>query len=144
MFTMNHIRRVVTTVVTSLVITAIIISATKENALAEVESHDQHENAKQISYKTTKIDGLDIFYREAGPRKAPAVLLLHGFPTSSHMFRELIPALADQYRVVAPDYPGFGNSSMPSPDEFEYTFNNLAKVVERFPNKSDWRSTRST
>ncbi len=86
----------------------------------------------QVFYRTVKIDGLDIFYREAGPKDAPTVLLLHGFPTSSHMFRELIPALADKYHVVAPDYPGYGSSSMPSVDEFEYTFDNLANVVEKF------------
>ena len=67
----------------------------------------------QVLHRTVKIDGLDIFYREAGPKDAPTVLLLHGFPTSSHMFRNLIPALADKYHVVAPDYPGFGNSSAP-------------------------------
>ena len=65
-------------------------------------------------HKTVQIDGLDIFYREAGPKDAPTILLLHGFPTSSHMFRNLIPALSDRYRLVAPDYPGYGNSSMPS------------------------------
>ncbi|TVR57077.1 MAG: alpha/beta hydrolase [Candidatus Competibacteraceae bacterium] len=86
----------------------------------------------QVLHRTVKIDGLDLFYREAGPRDAPTVLLLHGFPTSSHMFRNLIPALADRYHVVAPDYPGFGNSSAPSVQEFDYTFDNLAKVVENF------------
>ena len=86
----------------------------------------------QVLHRTVKIDGLDIFYREAGPKDAPTVLLLHGFPTSSHMFRNLIPALADKYHVVAPDYPGFGNSSAPSAEEFDYTFDNLAKVIERF------------
>jgi len=78
------------------------------------------------------VDGLDIFYREAGPADAPTILLLHGFPTSSHMFRNLIPALATQYRVIAPDYPGFGNSSAPGVNEFEYTFDNLARVVDEF------------
>ncbi len=67
--------------------------------------------ASQVLHRTVNIDGLDIFYREAGPKDAPTLLLLHGFPTSSHMFRNLIPALADKYHVVAPDYPGFGNSS---------------------------------
>jgi pimeloyl-ACP methyl ester carboxylesterase len=75
---------------------------------------------------------VEIFYREAGPKDAPVLLLLHGFPTSSHMFRNLIPALADTYRVIAPDYPGYGNSSMPRPSEFEYSFDNLAKVVDKF------------
>ena len=86
----------------------------------------------RVQYKTVSIDGLDVFYREAGPSDAPVVLLLHGFPTSSHMFRNLIPALADRFRVLAPDYPGFGNSSMPTIDQFEYTFDNLARVIEKF------------
>jgi pimeloyl-ACP methyl ester carboxylesterase len=88
--------------------------------------------AVHVQYKTVRVDGLDVFYREAGPSNAPVVLLLHGFPTSSHMFRNLIPALADTYRLVAPDYPGFGNSSMPRVDAFEYTFDNLAQVIEKF------------
>ena len=86
----------------------------------------------QVLYKTITIDGLEVFYREAGPSTGPVVLLLHGFPTSSHMFRNLIPALADTFHVVAPDYPGFGNSSMPAVHEFDYTFDNLALVVETF------------
>jgi len=87
---------------------------------------------KAVMYRTVKVDGLDIFYREAGPKNAPTILLLHGFPTSSQMFRNLIPLLADKYHVVAPDYPGFGQSSMPERTEFEYTFDNLAKVVDHF------------
>ena len=79
-----------------------------------------------------KVGDLDIFYREAGPNDAPAILLLHGFPTSSQMFRNLIPLLADAYHVVAPDYPGYGHSSMPSRDQFAYTFDNLAKVIDEF------------
>ncbi len=78
---------------------------------------------------------MDIFYREAGPKDAPNVLLLHGFPTSSHMFRNLIPALSDKYHVVAPDYPGYGNSSMPSVEEFDYTFDRMAELVETFTEK---------
>jgi pimeloyl-ACP methyl ester carboxylesterase len=81
-------------------------------------------------YKTAKVNGLDVFYREAGPKNAPTVLLLHGFPTSSHMFRNLIPALADKYHIIAPDYPGYGQSSMPSVTQFDYTFDNLADVVD--------------
>lgn len=88
-----------------------------------------------IRYQTVEIDGLDIFYREAGPKDAPTVLLLHGFPTSSHMFRDLIPRLAEKYHVIAPDYPGYGYSSAPSVDDFEYTFDNLAKVVTKFIDK---------
>jgi pimeloyl-ACP methyl ester carboxylesterase len=86
----------------------------------------------KVAHRTVKVRDLDVFYREAGPKDAPAVLLLHGFPTSSQMFRNLIPALADRYRVLAPDYPGFGHSSMPPRDEFAYTFDNLAGVVEEF------------
>jgi pimeloyl-ACP methyl ester carboxylesterase len=89
-------------------------------------------NAVHVQYKTVRIDGLDTFYREAGPSGAPVVLLLQGFPTSSHMFRNLIPALADEFRIVAPDYPGFGNSSMPTVDQFDYTFDNLSIVIEKF------------
>lgn len=88
----------------------------------------------RVSYRAVKIDDLDIFYREAGPAdpNAPAILLLHGFPSSSHMFRNLIPELATKYRVIAPDYPGYGQSSAPSNTEFAYTFDNLASVVDRF------------
>ncbi|HAG84369.1 MAG TPA: hydrolase [Cyanobacteria bacterium UBA12227] len=84
------------------------------------------------TYRTVSINGLDIFYREAGSRDNPTILLLHGFPTSSHMFRNLIPALADKFHLVAPDYPGYGNSSMPRLDEFDYTFDHLAEIVEKF------------
>jgi pimeloyl-ACP methyl ester carboxylesterase len=79
------------------------------------------------------IDGQTIFYREAGNKeKTPTILLLHGFPSSSHMFRNLMPALADKFHLVAPDYPGFGNSSMPTVDEFQYTFDHLADIVDKF------------
>ena len=88
-----------------------------------------------VLHKTVKVGDLDIFYREAGPKDAPAILLLHGFPTSSQMFRNLIPALADKYHVVAPDYPGYGHSSMPPHDKFAYTFDNLAKVIDEFTEK---------
>ena len=86
----------------------------------------------KVAHRTLKVRDLNVFYREAGPKDAPAVLLLHGFPTSSQMFRNLIPALADHYHVLAPDYPGFGHSSMPSRDQFAYTFDSLAAVVEEF------------
>jgi pimeloyl-ACP methyl ester carboxylesterase len=83
-------------------------------------------------FKHLRLGALTIFYREAGPPDAPVLLLLHGFPASSHMFRHLMEPLADKYRVIAPDYPGFGLSSCPSPQEFEYTFDHLADVLERF------------
>ena len=86
-------------------------------------------------HKTIRVNGLDIFYREAGPTDAPTILLLHGFPTSSHMFRNLIPALSDQYHVIAPDYPGYGQSSMPGVGEFKYTFDTLTDVMEGFIQK---------
>jgi len=88
-----------------------------------------------VSYRTVAVDGVDIFYREAGNPENPTILLLHGFPTSSHMFRNLIPALADRYHLVAPDYPGYGFSSMPSVDEFDYSFDNIARIIEKFADK---------
>lgn len=84
-----------------------------------------------IHYKSTTIDGVEVFYREAGPRDGPVILLLHGFPTSSHMFRNLIPLLADRYRVIAPDYPGYGQSDAPDHKAFAYTFANLTDIVDK-------------
>jgi pimeloyl-ACP methyl ester carboxylesterase len=83
-------------------------------------------------YQHAKVDGIKIFYREAGSKTAPTILLLHGFPTSSHMFRNLIPALSDRYHVVAPDLPGFGFSDSPDRKQFRYTFENLAKLIGSF------------
>ena len=85
-----------------------------------------------ISYKRATVDGNRIFYREAGPEGAPTILLLHGFPTSSHMFRNLIPELADRYHVVAPDLPGFGFSDAPNRTQFRYTFENLTMAIDSF------------
>ncbi len=85
-----------------------------------------------VHYRTVRVAGLDIFYREAGPAEAPTLLLLHGFPTSSHMFRDLIPLLADRYHLVAPDYPGFGYSSTPGVREFDYTFDHVTDVIQEF------------
>ncbi|HYB09263.1 MAG TPA: alpha/beta hydrolase [Alphaproteobacteria bacterium] len=85
-----------------------------------------------VTYRTQSVDGLKMFYREAGDPKAPALLLLHGFPTSSHMYRELIPALADRYHLVAPDLPGFGYTDAPDRAQFNYSFDHLAEVTERF------------
>jgi pimeloyl-ACP methyl ester carboxylesterase len=87
---------------------------------------------EEIHYQTQDVDGLKIFYREAGVRGAPKLLLLHGFPSSSHMFRDLIPLLADRFHIVAPDLPGFGQSDMPARDKFNYTFDNIAAVIGRF------------
>jgi pimeloyl-ACP methyl ester carboxylesterase len=88
-----------------------------------------------VFYRTLNVEGLEIFYREAGPRDAPTVLLLHGFPSSSHMFRNLIPMLAYKYHVVAPDFPGYGESSAPSVNDFEYSYERLAAVTEKFTEK---------
>jgi pimeloyl-ACP methyl ester carboxylesterase len=85
-----------------------------------------------ITYRKTEVDGIHVFYREAQNAGAPKLLLLHGFPTAGHMFRDLIPRLADKFHVIAPDLPGFGQSDMPSREKFNYTFDNLSRVIERF------------
>ena len=85
-----------------------------------------------IKYRSADVDGLKVFYREAGAADAPALLLLHGFPSASHMFRDLIPLLADRFHVVAPDLPGFGQSDMPARSTFTYTFDHVADVIDRF------------
>jgi pimeloyl-ACP methyl ester carboxylesterase len=86
----------------------------------------------EIAYRRIAVDGIDIFYREGGRSNAPALLLLHGFPTASHMFRNLIPHLADRFHVIAPDLPGFGQSGMPERTKFSYTFDNIAGTIDRF------------
>lgn len=85
-----------------------------------------------VRYGSQTVGDVEVFYREAGPADAPVILLLHGFPTSSHMFRDLIPLLSHRYRVIAPDLPGFGNTKTPSRGSFNYTFDNLARVVDEF------------
>ena len=89
-------------------------------------------SAKSVTYQTISIDGLNIAYREAGDPASPKLVLLHGFPSSSHQYRNLIPALADRFHVIAPDYPGFGNSDHPDPAKFPYTFDHLAEVIAHF------------
>jgi len=114
-------------------------TATQEGAPAPSTDKDHDKDAIRpfrvhvpvTHHRTAKVDGLDMFYREAGPSDAPAVVLLHGFPTSSHMFRNLIPALADRYRVIAPDYPGFGLSAMPDRKDFDYTFARYTELVDK-------------
>ncbi len=99
----------------------ILVSATTASAIAS-----------PTTYRSTNVNGIRIFYREAGPKDAPTVLLLHGFPSSSHMFRNLIPQLAEHYHVVAPDYPGFGYSDQPSLKKFSYSFPALADLMDHF------------
>src|SRR5271163_2850162 len=87
---------------------------------------------RTVTFNTLLVDGLNIFYREAGDEAAPKLVLLHGFPASSHQYRNLIPALADRFHVIVPDYPGFGNSDMPHPQQFAYTFDKISEIIELF------------
>lgn len=110
-----------------------ILTAAQPGMAAKTSpSNLEKARAAQVHYRTTTIDGVKVFYREAGPSNAPVLLLLHGFPTSSQMFRELLPRLADKYHVVAPDYPGYGFSDMPDRATFAYTFANYADVMDKF------------
>ncbi len=110
-----------------------VIATAAPNAEAQtVASHESAPNLTDVRHGYENVDGLKIFYREAGDPTKPTIVLLHGFPTSSHMFRNLIRDLSSDYRLVAPDYPGFGESSFPSATEYEYTFDNLAKTIDRF------------
>jgi pimeloyl-ACP methyl ester carboxylesterase len=112
-------------VATVLISSAALLDAGPETAQAAAQVA-----IPTVHYHTVKVDGIDIFYREAGPADGPVVLLLHGFPTSSHMFRNLIPTLADRYHVIAPDYPGFGESAAPDHTTFAYTFAHYADLVD--------------
>src|SRR5271170_2589972 len=101
------------------------------NAANYLNDGTEYITMSKTKYKVEKIDGLDIFFREAGSKDNPTILLLHGFPTSSHMFRDLIPLLSDKFHLIAPDYPGYGQSSMPLVSQFEYTFDNIANLVDK-------------
>jgi len=123
-----------------LISSLLLAAAVSSSNIVFANSSTSNENTNTISitqtlHKTINIDGVNVFYREAGPVDAPTILLLHGFPTSSHMFRNLIPALADRYHLIAPDYPGFGNSDQPAMDKFDYTFDNMAAVMGKLVNK---------
>jgi len=106
------------------------LAATDTNKTPANTGDSNKEHA--VQYKTVEIQGVEIFYREAGPKDAPTILLLHGYPTSSHMFRNLIRDLSNEYHLLAPDYPGFGRSEQPPMSEFDYSFENLSKVMEEF------------
>jgi pimeloyl-ACP methyl ester carboxylesterase len=119
---MNITRNIQTLLLVGLAATQFALTATADSA----------GSSNQVHYKTIDIDGVEIFYREAGSPEAPTLLLLHGFPTSSHMFRNLIDDLKEDYHLIAPDYPGFGNSAQPPIDEFEYSFDHFAEIVTEF------------
>ena len=115
----------------ALVVALLASTALPITSMAEPAGHRIEQLVPPVvRYHTVKVDGVDIFYREAGPADAPVVLLLHGFPTSSHMFRRLIPALADRYHVIAPDYPGFGQSAAPDHTSFKYGFGHYADLMD--------------
>ena len=111
---------------------AAVAPATGNARLAESVASSADLDHLVVRHRRVIVDNVELFYREAGRAEAPAVLLLHGFPSSSHMFRHIIPALADRYRVIAPDYPGFGYSDFPPPERFKYTFANCAKLIASF------------
>ena len=111
-----------------------ITSLSAQAAESTIEPKADH-RITDVHFRSMEIQGIDIAYREAGDPSKPALLLLHGFPTSSHMFRELIPQLAGKYHVIAPDYPGFGASAMPARGDFEYSFANFANVVNELLEK---------
>ncbi|HEX9211079.1 MAG TPA: alpha/beta hydrolase [Bradyrhizobium sp.] len=115
--------------------TLLTLSAAMVGMAVSASGQDLHSSRRSISYHTVDVQGLKIFYREAGPADAPTVLLLHGFPSSSRMWEPLLPLLADKYHLIAPDYPGFGNSSAPPPSDFNYTFDNLASVIGELTTK---------
>jgi pimeloyl-ACP methyl ester carboxylesterase len=130
---MNRTLPKLVALVLTLVVEALVLSGMGASAAMAKPSSDAMVTGLKPStvyYRTKQIDGQTIFYREAGPANAPVVLLLHGFPTSSHMFRNLIPALADRYHVIAPDYPGFGESSAPDHKSFTYTFGHITDIVD--------------
>jgi pimeloyl-ACP methyl ester carboxylesterase len=118
---LKSILRTVATLAVAFAATSGIDAQTKDKVMEQ-----------QVSYRTVKVDGLSIFYREAGPKDAPTILLLHGLPSSSRMFQPLLTRLADNYHLVAPDYPGYGHSDWPDPKQFDYTFDHIASVMDSF------------
>lgn len=141
---MTHLRinlqKTVTLAAVILVGVAGLFMLTKEAQQVSAEPIKGSSKSYPTLYKTTNLDGLNIFYREAGPEDAPTILLLHGFPTSSHMFRNLISDLSDSYHLIAPDYPGFGNSDQPAMDKFDYSFDNYSLLIEKLLKKLDINS----
>src|ERR1700761_5627086 len=115
------------------------IRSSKKRSYTIMKSYSPITTLTTVVSKTIEVNGLNIFYREAGDPKAPKMLLLHGFPSSSHQYRNLIPALAERFHLLAPDYPGFGNSDMPDPKTYSYTFDSTAEVVEALLEKLDFK-----
>src|SRR5438445_9673695 len=111
---------------------SVLWSALLPLVLSPWASAEQRVMQEPVFYRTVKVDGLSIFYREAGPRDAPVLLLLHGLPSSSRMFEPLFSRLSDQFHLIAPDYPGFGHSDWANPKEFAYTFDRIATVMDHF------------
>ncbi len=121
--------------ISMLIMVGAFSAAVPPPALEHAQAQTARADSAVTRYRTVKVDGMDIFYREAGVADAPAVLLLHGFPTSSHMFRNLIPVLAHRYRVIAPDYPAFGHSAAPNRREFKYSFARFAELIDGLLNQ---------
>jgi pimeloyl-ACP methyl ester carboxylesterase len=124
---MNNTRR-------SPLVTLVVILMTASFSIACLAQRKERPMEHPTVYRTVQVDGLSIFYREAGPKDAPTILLLHGLPSSSRMFQPLLTRLADRYHLVAPDYPGYGHSDWPDPKQFDYTFDHVASVMDSFTN----------
>src|SRR5215813_4644309 len=107
-----------------------MVRGERQRSWLDTRHYQRRTTMNPISYRTVMVDGLKVFYREAGAHHPHALMLLHGFPSSSHMFRNLLPALAEHFHVVAPDYPGYGYSDSPDVEHFAYTFDHLGEVVE--------------
>jgi len=115
-----------------LILSTALLTGALTGIVANASNANSEMSDQTVHYQVTAVDGVNVFYREAGDPRNPTLLLLHGFPTSSQMFRNLIPRLAGKYHVIAPDYPGFGQSSQPDRSQFAYTFDNLSLVIEHF------------
>src|SRR5580658_8806832 len=120
------------TMLVFVMLASIQLSARAQGKERPMEHRGEHSRDHGTAYRTVQVDGLSIFYREAGPKDAPTLLLLHGLPSSSRMFEPLFTRLGDRYHMVAPDYPGFGHSDWPDPKKFAYTFDHIAEVMNHF------------
>ena len=125
-------RRIKSVFTAALLVSLAVMSVSFKKSKSTIDDIHHLSHIEPTYHRTINIDGIDIFYREAGTRDKPTVLLLHGYPTSSHMFRNLIKSLSGKYHVLAPDYPGYGRSGQPSIEDFEYSFDNMADIVEAF------------